>query len=237
MKIKENENGKRRVLFISGTPRENGNSELLAGRCAAAAGNAGADVTFLALHSMNISHCMGCLKCNKLKRCAITADDWARLRDAFIESDAVVFSSPVYFHGVTGVLKNALDRFRSVLHVTFTTEGLIHDPVPWPPKDVAVILTQGAPEEDDFEAPLENLRFFSKLVCGAEDVRTLIAKGLIVAGQVDMGEKRLRAFFRAAGLDAGKLPEFVKRFESYRKQAETLGAELAAGGGSEGAAR
>jgi multimeric flavodoxin WrbA len=234
MDVKGNENSRRRVLFISGTPRANGNSELLARRCAAAAADAGADVTFLALREMEIASCEGCLKCNRLGRCAITADDWGGLRDAFIASDAVVFASPVHFHGMSSILKNAIGRFRSVLHVTFTTDGLIHAPNPWPAKDAAVILTQGEPVADDFKAPLDILCQFAKQVGGTEKVVSLIAKGLTIAGQVDMEEKRLAAFWRAAGLDAEKLPEFAARFEGYRERVEKIGRTLAEG---EGAAR
>ena len=44
----------KKILFISGTPRENGNSELLARRCAAETERRGADVTFLPLREFKI---------------------------------------------------------------------------------------------------------------------------------------------------------------------------------------
>ena len=219
----------RRILFISGTPRDDGNSELLARRCASAAGKAGAKVEFWALRSRNIMPCAGCLQCNKLKTCAFATDDWPALRDAFLASDAVVIASPVYFHGISAILKNALDRFRSVLRVRFTPSSLIHDTVSWPAKDVAVILTQGEPIGNDFESPLQNLKFFSKLVCRADDVRTLIAKGLTIAAQVEMDETRLRAFWRSSSLDPNVFIEFRDRFASYRDLADTLGRNLAEG--------
>ncbi|MHC4661811.1 MAG: flavodoxin family protein [Planctomycetota bacterium] len=218
-----------KILFISGTPRPGGNSELLAKRCAAAAEEEGAEVTFLSLRDMQISGCVGCLRCNRLKKCANTDDDWAKLRDALIGADTVVFASPVYFHDVTGVMKNAIDRFRSVLHVTFTAGGLIHDPVPWEGKTAAVILSQGAPVENDFEIPLRNLAFFAKLVCGAEKVSALVAKGLTISGQVEMEEKKLRAFWKAAKLDPDAFEDFAARFRGYRDSAGKLGRCLASG--------
>ena len=54
---------KTRVLILKGSPREVGNSALLAGQVAAGAEDAGAEVDSIYLQSLEIAPCDGCDGC------------------------------------------------------------------------------------------------------------------------------------------------------------------------------
>lgn len=98
------------TLFVLGSPRKDGNSEMLAQTAAAAIQDAGYDVLYLALRDYDIKPCRGCGGCSGTGRCVITADSMADLYDMIDKAHNLVMVSPVYFYGVTGQMKNFIDR-------------------------------------------------------------------------------------------------------------------------------
>ena len=100
---------KKKVLIISSSPRQGGNSETLAASFARGAQEAGHLVETVYLREKQIGFCNGCFACLKLGRCVINddaVDIVARMHDA----DVLVFATPVYYYCVSGQLKTMLDR-------------------------------------------------------------------------------------------------------------------------------
>ena len=100
---------KKKVLIISSSPRQGGNSETLAASFARGAQEAGHLVETVYLREKQIGFCNGCFACLKLGRCVINddaVDIVARMHDA----DVLVFATPVYYYSVSGQLKTMLDR-------------------------------------------------------------------------------------------------------------------------------
>ena len=100
---------KKKVLIISSSPRQGGNSETLAASFARGAQEAGHLVETVYLREKQIGFCNGCFACLKLGRCVINddaVDIVARMHDA----DVLVFATPVYYYCVSGQLKTILDR-------------------------------------------------------------------------------------------------------------------------------
>ena len=61
-------------------------------------------------HDMNIRECDGCHVCWKGKQCS-KKDDMNNIYAKIIDSDIIVFGTPVYWYGPTALMKCFIDRF------------------------------------------------------------------------------------------------------------------------------
>jgi len=100
----------RKILAIVGSPRKNGNTDILVGKVADGAMAKGAVVETIFLRDLDIKECDGCHVCWKAKPCS-KHDDMLGLYPKIIESDAIVFGTPVYWYGPTALMKAFIDRF------------------------------------------------------------------------------------------------------------------------------
>lgn len=70
------------------------------------------------LREFNLMMCAGCSFCFYNGKCILDEmDDMPFLRKKLIESDIVVFSSPVYMHNMSGIMKNFIDRIAFFSHL------------------------------------------------------------------------------------------------------------------------
>lgn len=99
----------KKVLIIAGSPRKDGNSDLLARQFAKGAEESGNEVEIVYLRDKKLNYCKGCLVCLKKGDC-FQKDDANSLLPKMMEADAVCFSCPVYYYSVCGQMKVFLDR-------------------------------------------------------------------------------------------------------------------------------
>lgn len=99
------------VLGFAGSPRRHGNSEQMLDACLAGAEGAGARVHKLAVAELAIHPCRGCGGCSLTGECIIH-DQMYEVYEAIDRASAIVFSSPVYFSSVPGIMKVLLDRMQ-----------------------------------------------------------------------------------------------------------------------------
>ena len=59
----------KQILVFKGSPREKGNSSILADKAAEGAKNAGAQIKSYSLHRMDIRPCDGCDICHETQKC------------------------------------------------------------------------------------------------------------------------------------------------------------------------
>lgn len=102
----------KRILILKGSPREKGNSSLLADQVAAGAMDAGAEVESFNLQNMNIRPCDACDICQGAGdgKCIIE-DDMQILYPKLREADGIVISSPVYWFTISAQTKLFIDRW------------------------------------------------------------------------------------------------------------------------------
>jgi len=100
----------RNILILKGSPREKGNSAVLADQVAAGANETGALVTSVYLHGLDIRPCDGCDLCRDSGGCVIE-DDMQSLYPKLIAADAIVLASPVYWFTFSAQLKLCVDRW------------------------------------------------------------------------------------------------------------------------------
>ena len=100
----------KRILGVVGSPRKHGNTHILVSRILEGAKEGGAIVETLFLNDLHIQECDGCHACWKGKQCS-KKDDMNDLYPRIIESDIIVFGTPVYWYGPTALMKGFIDRF------------------------------------------------------------------------------------------------------------------------------
>lgn len=99
----------KKVLIIETSLRANSNSDGLAEAFAKGAGEAGNEVTVVSLKGKHIGFCNGCLACLKQGHCVIQ-DDAIDIAQRMLESDVLVFATPIYYYEMSGQMKTLLDR-------------------------------------------------------------------------------------------------------------------------------
>jgi len=98
-----------RVLGISGSPRENGNTEIMVKEALEGARQSGAEVEFVGLAGKSLCGCEACAECGKGGKCIID-DDMQSLYPKLVAADVIILGSPVYFGMITAQTKALVDR-------------------------------------------------------------------------------------------------------------------------------
>ena len=99
----------KKVLILSGSPRKNGNSDILCDEFARGAIEAGHEVEKIRVAEKKIGYCRACYACRDTGVCAIK-DDMAEVLQKMIDADVLVLASPVYFYSIGAQLKALIDR-------------------------------------------------------------------------------------------------------------------------------
>ena len=98
-----------KILGLSFSAREQGNTELLLETVLAGARQQGAETELYRVAAKNIKPCDGCGDCFKTGECPIQ-DDMQELYQKMLEADGIIFGSPVYFYNITAQGKAVIDR-------------------------------------------------------------------------------------------------------------------------------
>ncbi len=104
-----------KILGISFSPREEGNTETLMARALEGANSQGAETEICRAAGMDIHPCRGCWSCFKTGECVIR-DDMGELGRKMLEADGILFGSPVYFYNITAQGKAVIDRTIALGH-------------------------------------------------------------------------------------------------------------------------
>ena len=101
-----------KAIGICGSPRANGNTELLLKRCLGRLEESGIETRLMLLREKKVLPCTACGFCREHKdgTCANKADDFAEVFSAMTEADIIVVGSPVYFGSATPEMMALLDR-------------------------------------------------------------------------------------------------------------------------------
>ena len=108
----------KKVVVISTSIRANSNSEDLAKSFADGATFAGNEVDFITLKDKQISFCKGCLACQQTGKCVIK-DDVTKIMDKVIDSDIVVWATPIYYYEMSGQMKVLIDRLNPMFSMDY----------------------------------------------------------------------------------------------------------------------
>lgn len=99
-----------KITAILGSPRANGNTDILAEKILSGAAESGWETETIPLRKLKMSLCNGCEMCWKNGSPCIHKDDIIALYDKIAGSDVLVFATPVYWYAPTSLMKILMDR-------------------------------------------------------------------------------------------------------------------------------
>ena len=98
-----------KILAISCSPREKGNTVILLDQALKGAQQEGAEVELYSLSGKKIEPCDGCGDCMETGKCHIQ-DDMQQLYPRMLAADGIIFGTPVYFYNMASQAKTVIDR-------------------------------------------------------------------------------------------------------------------------------
>lgn len=102
-----------RVIGIAGSPRRNGNTEILTAHALGAIAEEGINTELIPLAGLDIWPCNACMVCREEERCSIE-DDLFPIYLKMKEADGIILASPVYVGSATALVKALMERARYI---------------------------------------------------------------------------------------------------------------------------
>ena len=99
-----------KITILNGSPRHNGNTQIMADTFAKAAQENGHTATVLNIANLHIRGCMDCKYCYSHEGKCVQDDDMKKVFAELSDTDLLVFASPVYWFDITAQLKTVIDR-------------------------------------------------------------------------------------------------------------------------------
>ncbi|MCX7793594.1 MAG: flavodoxin family protein [Thermodesulfovibrionales bacterium] len=118
-----------KIVAFNGSPRVEGNTDILIKECLRPVKEAGHEIILFNLNLMNIKPCQDCGGCETSGRCIIN-DDMAEIYDAIREGHRFILASPVFFFSLSAQAKVMIDRCQSF----WCEKYLLKKPIPEGPE-------------------------------------------------------------------------------------------------------
>lgn len=99
-----------KILVINGSPKESSSNTMKLTR-AFLEGMGDNDIKEISVSKLNLSACRGCFCCwNKTPGKCVINDDMSKVIEDELWADIIIWSFPLYYYNVPGMLKNLIDR-------------------------------------------------------------------------------------------------------------------------------
>lgn len=99
-----------KILGVGGSPRKNGNTDILLDSFLKGAESAGAETKKVFLRNYSIESCIGCEACRKAGTCTKFHDGMEILYPEIEGSKGLILGSPTYNYNITSAMKSFIDR-------------------------------------------------------------------------------------------------------------------------------
>lgn len=170
----------KKVLILSGSPRKNGNSDILCDEFMKGAAEAGHQVEKIRVSEKKVGYCRACYACKGTGVCAIK-DDMAEILQKMIDADVLVLASPVYFYSVDAQLKAVIDR--SVARWQEVKN-----------KELYYIMTAADGEVESMETTLACFRGYADCISGAKEMGVIYGTGVYEKGEINATKAMVDAY-------------------------------------------
>lgn len=160
----------KKVLILSGSPRRNGNSDILCDEFMKGALEKGNHVEKIRVAEKNIGYCRACYGCRDTGVCVIK-DDMGEILEKIIEADVLVLASPVYFYSIDAQLKTLIDR-------TVARWMEVQN------KEMYYIMTAADAEKEAMDTTLACFRGYADCIEGAKEMGVIYGIGVYEKGEV-----------------------------------------------------
>ena len=158
-----------KTCILMASPRKEGNTAVLTKVFCSELDRLNEEFTYYHLYDMNIDGCIACRRCQQDRsgfNC-FRNDDMQQIAEDILDSDIILFATPIYSWYCTPPLKAVMDRLVYGMNKYY---GETKGPAIWAGKRLAAVTTCGYPPEkgsDIFEEGLKRYCKHSELVfCG-----------------------------------------------------------------------
>lgn len=169
-----------KVLGVMGSPRSQGNTELLLDKALEGAREAGAEIEKVFVSKLKISPCLEIHACLEDGNCAIK-DDMQLLYKKLLKADHVVFASPIFFYGITSQAKAIVDRCQALWVRRYVLGMGKEDKRERRGVFISVGATQG---EKLFDGAVLTVKYFFDAI-GVKYAGDLLVRGVANKGQIE----------------------------------------------------
>lgn len=189
-----------RVVAFHGSPRVEGNTEILLKETLRAISEFSCETQLFALNCMNIKPCQDCGGCEETGICIIS-DDMNEISRAIREADRIVLASPIFFFGLSAQAKIMIDRCQAF----WCEKYLLKRPVPPGPhgRKGLLLLVGGMKKEIGIQCAEATAAAFFRTISVTEH-RTLSFLGVDAKGAILEHPEALKSAFEA-GKDLVKI--------------------------------
>lgn len=161
----------KKVLILSGSPRNGGNSDILCNEFMRGAVERGNEVEKIRVAAKKIAPCSACYYCRDNGGKCVHKDDMAEILQKMIDADVLVLASPVYFYSIDAQLKAVIDR-------TVARWLEVKN------KEFYYIATMADEENSSADTTLACFRGYADCVEGAVEKGVIIGNGVYTPGEV-----------------------------------------------------
>ena len=167
-----------KVLGIMGSPRMQGNTDLLVDEALRGAQSRGADVEKLVVDKLKICGCREIYACLKDGNCAIK-DDMDNIYPKLLNADRIIVASPMFFYGLTSQVKALIDRCQAL----WVREYVLKQKPTDSTRKGAFIAVGATRGEKLFEGSVLTVKYFFKAI-GVRYVDELLIRGVDKEGEI-----------------------------------------------------
>lgn len=161
----------KKVLIISTSLRKSSNSDVLADFFYKGAKEAGNEVEKVTLNNKTINFCKGCLACQKVGHCVID-DDANAITEKMLNSQVIVFATPIYYYEMSGQMKTVIDRANSLFSADYAFG------------DIYLLATAAEDNETALHGALTGVKGWIDCFDNARLAGTVFAGGVDAAGDI-----------------------------------------------------
>ncbi len=164
----------KKIVVITGSPRKNGNSFAMTDAFIKAAEAKGHTVARFDAAFKKIGGCHACETCYSTGKACTFDDDFNTIAPAILDSDAIVFTMPVYWYSIPAQIKSVIDRIFSLVVGSKDISG----------KECALITCC---EEDDMSV-MDGVRIPMERMCALNKwtmVGEVMIPGVLNVGDID----------------------------------------------------
>ncbi|MFO0794897.1 MAG: flavodoxin family protein [Candidatus Brocadiaceae bacterium] len=184
----------KKILGIYGSPRRNGNSDILLNNALQGAEAKGSVVEKIIVRDLPIAPCNSCGGCYVNGVCVI-GDEMQKMYTKLVDADGIIVSSPIYFMGVSAQLKVFIDRCQAfwarkyILHKSIREDGRFA-------KGFFIATAARNPVENLFSGAIQTIRAFFH-VSDTHYAGNILCAGLEEKGAVNKKQELLQQAFEA----------------------------------------
>ncbi|HNY11298.1 MAG TPA: flavodoxin family protein [Candidatus Wallbacteria bacterium] len=106
------------VLGIVGSPRVNGNTDILVDEILSGVRSSGGTIGKIYISDFDIKPCVSCMTCKAGNKCPIE-DQMGDIYERVLKADGIVLGSPVYWNCVSAQMKIFMDRAFAFLDANY----------------------------------------------------------------------------------------------------------------------